>query len=81
MDQAVDETQERLEMLGVELDDTCRRLGMGDSFQVWGVQAAGARLLAFEHTFHEYTSQYDTSRNQPLGPSELTGCGLIDVFG
>lgn len=33
-DQAVDETQERLEMLGVELDDMCRRLGLGDSFQV-----------------------------------------------
>lgn len=35
IDQAVDETQERLEMLGVELDDMCRRLGMGDTFQVW----------------------------------------------
>ena len=34
VNQAVDETQERLEMLGVELDDMCRRLGMGDSFQV-----------------------------------------------
>lgn len=33
--QAVDETQERLEMLGGELDDMCRRLGMGNSFQVW----------------------------------------------
>eukprot|EP00752_Nemacystus_decipiens_P018211 g16340.t1 len=32
-EKAVDETQERLEMLGVELDDMCRRLGMGDSFQ------------------------------------------------
>lgn len=34
INQAVDETQERLEMLGGELDDMCRRLGMGDSFQV-----------------------------------------------
>ena len=32
--QAVDETQERLEALSGELDDMCRRLGMGDSFQV-----------------------------------------------
>ena len=32
--QAVDETQERLEVLSGELDDMCRRLGMGDSFQV-----------------------------------------------
>ncbi|CAM9338179.1 unnamed protein product, partial [Ectocarpus sp. 12 AP-2014] len=32
-EKAVDETQERLEMVGVELDDMCRRLGMGDSFQ------------------------------------------------
>eukprot|EP00903_Cladosiphon_okamuranus_P005837 g5778.t1 len=32
-EKAVDETQERLEMLGVDLDDMCRRLGMGDSFQ------------------------------------------------
>lgn len=30
----MDETQERLEMVGVELDDMCRRLGMGESFQV-----------------------------------------------
>ncbi|CAB1108713.1 unnamed protein product [Ectocarpus sp. CCAP 1310/34] len=34
-EKAVDETQERLEMVGVELDDMCRRLGMGDSFQGW----------------------------------------------
>ncbi|CAN0168212.1 unnamed protein product [Scytosiphon promiscuus] len=32
-EKAVDETQERLEMVGVELDDICRRLGMGESFQ------------------------------------------------
>lgn len=32
--QAVNETQEQLEMLGEELDDMCRRLGMGDGFQV-----------------------------------------------
>ena len=32
--QAVDETQERLEVLSGELDDMCRRLGLGDSFQV-----------------------------------------------
>lgn len=32
--QAVDETQERLELVGIELDDLCRRLDMGDSFQV-----------------------------------------------
>lgn len=46
--QAVDETQERLEMVGVELDDICRRLGMGDSFQVQKESRSGGHSCATE---------------------------------
>ncbi|CAN0453854.1 unnamed protein product, partial [Ectocarpus sp. 12 AP-2014] len=68
-EKAVDETQERLEMVGVELDDMCRRLGMGDSFQ-------GQSIVADD----ESSSVDGRGDGSGLGPREFKALeGLFPV--
>lgn len=69
----MDETQQKLEMLGGELDDMCRRLGMGDSFQVrtWCPNiAAYGRPCAVFH--------YSSGKSQPVcdGLTHVSRTGL-----